>query len=114
MMDKIQPYLEEMSRGYHEEIEQAVIDLLSITGIEYDKDNVAELKENLKREGYMIHLINDKKTVFETFVILSHNKNYVAGSIIQLNFELNNIKRTMIPHDSLIEEKFSKMIKGGV
>jgi hypothetical protein len=108
-------YTKEMIENIQEEHIRAMKSLLDIAGFEIEGEEGTDLKEIMTRfhdKGFRIHRFQGES--LEHIFILSLNKEYVAGSIITTNFELGHIKRTMIPHNSKIEEKWSKAIKGGL
>jgi hypothetical protein len=99
-----------MARDFQEEETEAIKALIEIAGVEVDERNLAQTRENLDKKGFTIQVFREKN--LETIFTLSLKGEFVAGAIVSLNFELGQIKRTMIPHFNDLDEKFHKFIKG--
>lgn len=108
--------VQEVLKEFNEECEIAVKELLAIAGVEvYQEDREltpSEAQEELKKKGFSIVMFNEQHKVQETFIVLHKDGEYVTGAVVGIDFDLNVIKRTMIPISSGIKEKFNTLIKG--
>lgn len=96
----------EMAQNFHEEEEEAIKSLIAAAGFDPENTNVRIFKES----GFNIKTF--KPQPLETMFILDYRGEFVAGSIVSLNFDLGQIKRTVIPHFNDLDEKYHKFIKG--
>jgi hypothetical protein len=101
--------VKEIAQNFQEEEIEATKALIEIAGFDpYTTDS--SIKENFIMEGFRMKRF--KLDPLESFFVLSLKGEFVAGAIVSLNYELGQIKRTMIPHFNELDEKFHKFIKG--
>ena len=98
----------EMAQNFHEEEEEAIKSLIQAAGFDPDNTDVQSFKD----KGFSIKTF--KPQPLETMFVLAYQNEFVAGSIVSLNFELGQIKRTVIPHFNDLDEKYHKFVKGTI
>lgn len=101
----------EMKENLMEEFDEAVKSLYEIAGVNVEQEPKLA-HEELTKKGYKVTQIREEGKPLESVFILHHGEDFVSGSIVSLNFELGQIKRTLIPHFDQLDEKFQKFIKG--
>jgi hypothetical protein len=109
-LDTVNNHVQEMAASFREECDEAVKALVEIAGIETEGKHPTMVMARLKANGFSIKRFSHQP--LENFFVLSLKKEFVAGAVVELNFDLNTIKRTMIPHYNELDEKFYKFIKG--